>query len=36
VTALATSFLQSGGDVRALMLDIVTSPTFRLRVVEDD
>jgi hypothetical protein len=36
VTALATTFLQSGGDVRALMLDIVTSPTFRLRVVEDD
>jgi hypothetical protein len=36
VTALGTSFLESGGDLRALMLSIATSPSFRLRVVEDD
>jgi hypothetical protein len=36
ITALASSFLQDGGDVRGLMLAIVTSPSFRLRVVEDD
>ncbi len=36
ITALASDFLQDGGDVRGLMLAIVTSPTFRQRVVEDD
>ena len=36
ITSLASSFLQDGGDVRGLMLAIVTSPTFRQRVVEDD
>jgi hypothetical protein len=31
VEALATSFFQSGGDVRGLLLGIVTAPTFRSR-----
>jgi hypothetical protein len=31
VEALAASFLESGGDVRRLLLGIVTAPTFRLR-----
>jgi hypothetical protein len=30
---LTTSFVASGGDVRALLLDIVTSPTFRFQKV---
>lgn len=36
VTALAGSFLESGGDLRALLMSIVTSPSFRVRIVEDD
>jgi hypothetical protein len=36
VDALAKSFMQSGGDVHALLLDLVTSPTFRTRRVEED
>ena len=35
VHTLATSFLSNGGDVRALMIDIATSKTFRLRRVEE-
>jgi hypothetical protein len=31
VTALASAFMKSGGDVRALMLGVVLSPSFRLR-----
>ena len=36
MTALAGSFLESGGDLRALLMSIVTSPSFRVRIVEDD
>jgi hypothetical protein len=36
VTELGASFLESGGDLRALMLHIATSPSFHLRIVEDD
>jgi hypothetical protein len=31
VRSLATQFHDSGGDLRALVLDIVTAPTFRMR-----
>ncbi len=31
--AVSSSFEKSGGNVRALLLDIVTSPTFRMRRV---
>jgi hypothetical protein len=34
VNALTQRFMDSGGDLRALMMDIVTSPTFRTRLVE--
>jgi hypothetical protein len=36
VMSLAKAFTASNGDVRALMLGIVTSPTFRTRIVEED
>ena len=35
VRSLAKTFLESGGDVRAIMIAIATSPTFRLRRVEE-
>jgi uncharacterized protein (DUF1800 family) len=35
VEALADSFFDSGGDVRALLMDIVTSPSFRMRQVDN-
>ena len=35
VSAQAQSFLESEGDVHAIVLAIVTSPSFRYRVVED-
>jgi hypothetical protein len=34
VEALTAQFLGSGGDLRALVLDIVTAPTFRMRKLE--
>ncbi len=34
VKALSTAFMQRGGDVRALLLDVVLSPSFRARLVE--
>ena len=34
VRLLTERFIDSGGDVRALLTDIVLSPTFRLRRVE--
>jgi Protein of unknown function (DUF1592)/Protein of unknown function (DUF1588)/Protein of unknown function (DUF1595)/Protein of unknown function (DUF1587)/Protein of unknown function (DUF1585) len=34
VNALSAQFFGSGGDLRALALDIVTAPTFRLRKIE--
>lgn len=34
VEALATTFLESGGDVRQLLVGIVTAPTFRMRRIE--
>jgi hypothetical protein len=36
VATLAASFLDSGGDVRALLMDIVTAPTFRMRRIESN
>jgi hypothetical protein len=36
VTALAKSFMASGGDLRALLSDVVLSPSFRMHLVEDD
>ena len=33
--AVSLNFERSGGNVRALLLDIVTSPTFRLRTAEN-
>jgi hypothetical protein len=36
VAALSKAFLASGGDVHALLMDIVTSPTFRTRLVEEN
>lgn len=36
VSALAKGFMESDGDLRALLLSIATSPTFRSRTVEDD
>jgi hypothetical protein len=36
VIRLTSDFTASGGDIRALLTDIVASPTFRQRVVEDD
>lgn len=36
VTDLSKSFFTSGGDVRALLADIVTAPSFRLRRVEEN
>ena len=35
VAALATSFMQSEGDLRALLLDVVSSPSFRMQLVEE-
>ena len=35
VTALSKRFMDSGGDVRALLRDVVTSPSFRLRLGEE-
>jgi hypothetical protein len=34
VEALATTFLASGGDLRQLLVGIVTAPTFRMRRIE--
>jgi len=34
VNELSTQFLATGGDLRALVLDIVTAPTFRMRKIE--
>lgn len=36
ITALARTFLESGGDERALMKSIVTAPSFRFRRVEEN
>jgi hypothetical protein len=36
VTTLSKAFLASGGDVHALLVGIVTSPTFRTRRVEEN
>jgi hypothetical protein len=36
VAALAKSFMASGGDLRALMISVVMSPTFRMRLTGDD
>jgi hypothetical protein len=36
VDALAKAFLASGGDMRALLVSVAASPTFRTRLVEDD
>jgi hypothetical protein len=36
VEMLAQQFRESGGDVRALLTDVTTSPSFRLRRVEED
>jgi hypothetical protein len=36
ITALAKKFMDSGGDERALMMSIVTAPSFRLRRVEEN
>jgi hypothetical protein len=34
VTALAEGFMESGGDLHALLMAIATSPSFRMRLVE--
>jgi hypothetical protein len=34
VEALAATFLASGGDLRQLLVGIVTAPTFRMRRIE--
>ncbi len=34
VATLAASFMESGGNLRALLMDVVVSPSFRLRLVE--
>jgi hypothetical protein len=36
VDTLATAFLQGGGDIRALLVAVATSPAFRLRVAEGE
>jgi hypothetical protein len=36
VDALAKAFMESGGDVRALLVAVATSPTFRTRLVEEN
>ena len=36
VASLSNGFMQSGGDLRGLLMDIVSSPSFRLRVVEEN
>jgi hypothetical protein len=36
VVSLADSFMQNEGDVRGLLMSIATSPTFRLRQVEEN
>ncbi len=36
VAALAKSFMASSGDLRALLLDVVMTPSFRMQLVEDD
>ena len=36
VDALAKAFMDSGGDVRALLVAVATSPTFRTRLVEEN
>jgi uncharacterized protein DUF1592/uncharacterized protein DUF1588/uncharacterized protein DUF1595/uncharacterized protein DUF1585/uncharacterized protein DUF1587 len=36
VTALSKGFEQNGGDVRALMVDVAASPSFRLRLIEEN
>jgi uncharacterized protein (DUF1800 family) len=34
VAALAQSFMDSKGDLRALLVDVVMSPSFRMQLVE--
>jgi len=36
IDALATAFMTSGGDIRALLVAVATSPTFRTRLVEEN
>jgi hypothetical protein len=36
VSALTRAFMQSHGDVRALLVDLALSPSFRMKLVEDD
>jgi hypothetical protein len=36
IVALSKGFLQSGGDLRELMTDVILSPSFRMRLVEGD
>ncbi len=36
VAALSKSFFESGGDLRALLVDVVLSPSFRLHLVEEN
>ncbi len=36
VDSLAKAFMDSGGDVRALLVAVATSPTFRTRLVEEN
>ena len=36
VETLTKAFMAGGGDVRALLIGVATSPTFRTRVVEED
>jgi hypothetical protein len=36
ISQLSKEFLQSGGDLRALMIEVILSPSFRMRLVEGD
>ena len=36
VDTLTKAFMQSGGDIRSLLVAVATSPTFRTRLVEEN
>jgi hypothetical protein len=36
IAQLSKDFMQSGGDLRSLMIEVVLSPSFRMRLVEGD
>jgi hypothetical protein len=36
IAQLSKDFLQSGGDLRALMIEVILAPSFRMRLVEGD